>query len=298
MQFIVFFLLTLTAHANISDETHEVLSKNIETFATSIDRFFADDTALNYENKSRVRLYTDTIFREAKKPHTTGDVKVQLNFPGTEKSLQLILESRDEKLDENEIADQTSRNNRLDQRNDTKAGLQFFLDKTEFKSSLGSGIIFREVRPLPFIRLRMKQNITFGNWLFRPESETLWIDTEGTVSRLDLDFDYRISDDYLFRFANFTKWNDQDYIFEFSNGPSLFQKVNDKTALSYNARAASSNTPSQAVNNYILSIGYRQLLYKEWFFWTASPVLEFPREQRFQRTPSFNIRIEVIIGHI
>ena len=295
---IILFLISVRAFASLPDYTHTTISRNIENFATSIDHFFADDTALNYENKSRIRLYTDTLFRENKKHNTTGDVKVQLVLPGTEKSLQLIIESRDEEVDENDIADRANQRNQLDQKNDTKAGLQFLLDKTNFKSSLGSGVIFREIRPLPFIRLRLKQNITFGKWLFRPESETLWVDSEGTVSKLDLDFYYKLSHKLLFRFANFTRWNDQDYIFELSNGPSLFHKVNEKIALSYNARTVSSNTPSQAVTNYSLSVSYRQLLYKKWFFWTATPLLEFPEEEKFRRTPSFNVRFEMIFGYI
>jgi hypothetical protein len=297
MILILIFCISINAYSSLPDYTHDTISRTIDTFATSIDRFFADDTALNYENKSRIRLFTDTLFTESTNQHTTGDIKVQLNFPGTEKSLQLIIESRDEDLDENDIVDR-SRNKQSNKNNDTKAGFQYFLDRTDFKSSLGSGIIFRSIRPLPFIRFRIKQNITLGEWLFRPESETLWVDLDGTISKLDLDFDYKLAPKFLFRFANFTKWNDQDYIFEFSNGPSIYHKIDEKIALSYNARAISSNTPSQAIQNYNLSVGYRQLLYKKWFFWTVTPVVDFPRENNFHRTPSLNIRFEMIFGYI
>ena len=84
----------------------------------------------------------------------------------------------------------------------------------------------------------------------------------------------------------------------FKNGTSWFQTINEKMGLSYNLLAMSSNTPSFAVNNYVASIGFRQLLYKEWFFWTITPALSFPRENNFHRTPSLALRFDVILGSI
>ena len=115
---------------------------------------------------------------------------------------------------------------------------------------------------------------------------------------MDVDFDKRLNETFLFRFVNNVRWDDQDYIIGLENGPSLFQKLSEKKALSYHAHVFSESQDNLYVTNYLLQITYRQNLYKSWFFVNVTPFLNFPRERKFQRTPGLLVRFDTIFGHI
>ena len=284
---------------NDDQSTHEILSYRLTQFATHIDGFFSDDSQLNFENKTRIRILHDTFFQEDKKKIELASVQLQLKLPRIQKKLQFILE-RDS--DQNE--DDTNSNIigitpvRIPEKNNTRAGFRYFLDLQDIKTTFGSGIIFRNIRPILFTRFRVRKNIHYKYWLFKPEQEINWVDKQGIRSRTELDFDHKINDYLLIRLVNNISWNDTDHEIKSRNGPSLYQKINEKIGMSYNARMISSDTPSLSTNNYSISIGYRQLLYKRWLFWTISPSLDFPRHKNFRRSPNINIRFEAIIGYI
>ena len=296
MKIIIFILFTsLLSAGERADRVHEKISKEITSFATTIDQFFANKKTLNYENRTRLRIFTDTFFRESKKPLTHGNINFQLILPGTEKRFQLIIESKEEDQDSKNVP--TAGTDKSVNTN-TKAGVRYLFKTPNIKTTLSTGILFRGVEPQLFTRLRFRKNFILKSWLFNPEQEIEYITNEGVSTTTELDFDKKINDSFLFRFVNNATWNNTDFEINFSNGPSLFHIINERIAISYNARFISSDAPELAVNDYSLSFGFRQLLYSEWFFWTFSPALNFPREEDFRRVPSLSVRFEVILGHI
>lgn len=160
------------------------------------------------------------------------------------------------------------------------------------------GLRIRGWPPQLFARARLRKTLNFGKWLFRPIEKLLWVDREGWYSQTDLNFDYRINSSWLFRYVNKINWDDQDYIVHYNTGPVWYQELSDRIGLNYSALAYFEDTPSWAANRYILSIGFRQLLYKEWFFWEITPSIAFDRESRFFRTPALAIKFEAIFGSI
>jgi hypothetical protein len=119
-------------------DTHTILSEKLTSFATTIDKFFADESNLNFENKTQLRLFTDTFIREAQGPQMEGDVRFQLQLPGTQKRMQLILESNDEAEDDkNQPAIATRAERSIENRNNnTKAGLQYLFN-SGYKNKFG-----------------------------------------------------------------------------------------------------------------------------------------------------------------
>jgi hypothetical protein len=303
---IIFLILSSLTQAkeNFTDHTHRTLSKKITTFAESIDNFFGTKKGKNKVNKSKVRIYVDTLKTEGEIPTSEGNVKLQLVLPKTQDRLRFVLESED---DDQGVASSTATNQKNTGRSETAgekvrdattAGFRYITDSASIKSSIGTGIIFDTISPRPFYRVKLYRDAKFGKWKFRPQQEILWVSEKGHSTDTDLDLDKTLNHKWLFRFVNNIQWNDTDYIINFQNGPSWFQKINETIGLSYNAHIFTSNQPVFEINNYSLSIGYRQLLYKKWFFWTLSPAINFPRDNNFHRTPSIAVRFEAIVGHI
>lgn len=294
--------------SNLIDHVHATLSGDIEGVAKSIDNFFGTQRADDEANNTRIRFYTISTKLEGQNPTTQGDLRIQLVLPKTQRRLQLVIES-----DENDPNDQSNNSASTTQNSvgvpdgpsnlqrtadATSAALRYIVDAAGVRTSFDSGLRFVG-KPQIFYRLRFRKNIKLSEkWVFRPVEQIRWLQDEGHFSDTDLDFDRGINHKWSFRFQNNILWNDQDYYVSFINGPSWYHRTTSKIGMSYNVRIQSSNTAAFSVNNYSLSIGYRQLLYKNWFFWTLTPALTFPRENNFHKTPSLTIRFDVILGRV
>lgn len=294
------------------DHVHAKLSNDILNVATKIDNFFGTDRADDEANNTRIRLYTVSTKFEAQNPSTEGNIKLQLVLPKTQRRLQLVVDSDEDEDDQASSAaatstagtpstannNQTNPNTAQRAANATSAALRYIVDTAGIRTSFDAGLRFTD-KPQVFYRVRFRRNVRLSKkWVFRPVEQIRWIQDEGHTSDTDLDFDRSINKNWSFRFQNNIFWNDLDYSIQFTNGPSWFQRITDKIGLSYNFRVNSLNTPTFAVNNYIISVGYRQLLYKNWFFGSLVPAVSFPRENNFHRTPSITLRFDAILGSI
>lgn len=307
MNFIIFLLLTLSANSfakdyyekNIVDRAHEKLSSQILTLSNSIDGFFADSKHENLENRSKLKISLNTHFREGRGPYAIPEINYRLLLPRTERRLQVFIEQEDDS-EEDETSQSkvaSKKNQNSDDDNDLTAGLRYMVKKSGINFSTDTGIIVN-VPAVVFARFTAKKKVLFKEWVLKINEQVKWVNDKGFTSDLDLDFDKKLSRKHILRFVNNTFWNDQDYIIRFENGPSLFHKINKKMAISYHAHAISINKPHYSVENYILQVTYRQLIYNRWLFMELSPFLNFPRTSNFHRTPGFVIGFDAIVGHL
>lgn len=292
---------------SLVDHVHSILSKDIISLASSIDNFFGTERSDDESNNTRIRIYTISSKYEGENASTQGKVKLQLVLPRTQKRLQLVLESENDKTNNGNGISTTqaattgiktkTTNTSQKAANATTAALRYIVNTAGIRTSLDGGLGFTS-KPQLFYRLRLRRNIPLEKWIFRPVEQIKWVQDRGHSSDTDLNFSKKLSNKWVYRFFNNLYWNDQDYIVNFTNGPSWFQTINEKIRFSYNLRVNSSNSPTFAVNDYSASIGYRQLLYKKWFYWTIVSAVNFPRIKSFHRTPSLAIRFDVILGSI
>jgi hypothetical protein len=287
---------------NFADKAHATISNSVINLADSIDTFFGDERIDAETNGTRIRVFTLTSIPEGETATTEGNFLIRLSLPRTENKLQLVL-SRDEEdqdSDDGNPATTPTPTNRDDEeeRQETRVGLRFLIDKADVNFSTDLGIR-AQIPPIVFANARIRKNIKLDKrWVFRPMQRVEWVQEEGFSARTRLDFDRKINDAWLFRFVNNVRWNDQDYRILLRDGPTFLHKINDKIGMSYNAFVVSESSPKSRVENYILSIGYRQLLYKKWFFWEISPSLSFSRQNNFHRSPGWLVKFEAIVGSI
>lgn len=283
------------------DTTHDAISQEILALSNRIDSFFGDERIDDEANTTRIRIFHNTTINEGDTPLHELGYRIQLKLPRTEKKLQLVVQ-RDENEDEPGAANvprqQGTEGARENLSDNTTAGLRYILDVADIKFSSDAGIRVDKWPPQAFARFRFRKNIRFGRWMFRPVEKLLWIDREGWFSQTDLNFDNRLNDAWLFRYVNKFLWDNVDYVLRYQTGPTWFQKISDSTGISYSAISFWEDEPGWAVHNYAFSAGFRQLIYKQWFFWEVTPTLSFPRENSFHRTPGATIKLEAIFGRI
>ncbi len=283
------------------DTTHDALSQRILSLSNRLDSFFGDPRIDDETNNTRIRLFNETFFRESAGPVNTSGFKVQLKLPRTERRLQLVV-SRDDEDEDNDTTSPNQANLKAgqtsDRREQTNAGIRYLLDLWDARFSSDLGLSISEWPPAVFGRLRARKRARFGKWVFRPAQIFRWQDRVGWTSQTNGDLDRRLSDSWLFRLDNRLDWAEEDGTYKLQTGPVMLQKVSDQIAMTYSAKAYFEDEPQWAVNNYTLAINFRQLLYKEWFFWQIGPYLNFPREDSFHRTPGATIKFEAIFGRI
>lgn len=291
---------TIKAAPSFIDSAHSAISTGILDLSNSIDSFFGEERIDEEANDTRLRFYTETNYAESEQPGSETAFRMQLKLPKTEKRLQLVVQN-DERETEPGAASQGTEASQTGVRENvsetTTAALRYWLDSRDINFSTDTGVRLKWP-PQVFARARIRKNVTFGQWAFRPIQKILWVDREGWSSETDLNFDRRLDDVWLFRYSNLLTWNDSEHIARFHTGPVFYQKVSDKTAISYSALAFWESRPKWFLEKYALAAGFRQLLYKEWFFWEVTPVLSFPKAKNFRRSPGLAVRFEAIFGRI
>lgn len=310
---LLFILITCNAlqagqkqKTNLADNAHHFISERFLNYSERIDNFFGDQRINDAPNSSTLRFNTVTTKFEADDPFTEANMQLNLRLPKTENRFQLVVQSQGQQTsqadnNESELAQSDNDNRQTTTqrvRNATTAGLRYITDTAGIRTSTDFGIRVN-LPPVAFARLRLNKNITLTNGhIFRPRHELFWLQGTGINSNTNLDFDKQLDDKFLLRYVNNLRWNDNDYIVRFTNGPALFQTIDDKKGVIYNAFILSQNEPEMNLDTYRLRITYRQLLYKNWFFGSLSPQMDWPRINNFYRTPSATLKFEVIMGAI
>lgn len=281
------------------DKFHERFSDRVLSFSDSIDNFFADSKHQKNINKSKLKITFDTFFREGRGPYIRPDINYRLILPKTQRKLQLFIENdeQDKKDETDQAKKQLSNKQKRQDNNDLSAGLRYMINKSGIDFSTDTGIIVN-IPIVVFAKFTAKKSIYLRNWVLKISEQVQWINNKGFSSDLDTDFDRKLTRKFLLRMVNNTFWNDQDYSIRFENGPSLFQKIDQKSVISYHAHAVTLNTPDFHVDNYILLSTYRRLVYGKWLYTELSPFINFPRSQNFHRTPGVAVSFQAIFGHI
>ncbi len=288
--------------SNTLDNLHAMVSSQVLEFSNDLDIYFSDNKHEDIPNQSRLKITFDTFLREARGPYTLPDINYQLVLPRTEKKLRFIIINENNDQDSETSKAQISSNNntnirREDGSNLLGAGLRYFTEKSGVKFYTDSGILVN-IPPEIFFRFIAKKAIPLKKWVLKINEQIKWVNNDGFTSDLDIDFDRRLSSDFLLRMVNNVFWNDNDYIIRFENGPSLFQQINERSALSYHAHIITVNTPDYYVEDYLLQATHRYRLYKDWVFLTNSAFVNFPRLNNFHRTPGYYIGLDFIFGKI
>jgi hypothetical protein len=306
MKIIIFISITLLSSIafskdyykkNMVDIAHESLSKDILNLSNSIDDFFADSKHEHLTNKSKLKISLDTYFKESQNAYVIPDINYRLMLPRTQMRLQLFIEKEDDDDEDETSQAKTNRRENQVEETDLSAGLRYMVKKSGIRFSWDNGILVN-VPMVFFSRFVAKKKIPFDEWVLKVKQEVKWVNSKGVTSDLDLDYDKKLSRKHVLRMVNNTFWNDQDYIIRFENGPSLFHQINKKMALSYHAHVVSLNKPNFAVDNYILQVTYRQLIYGKWLYMNVSPFTNFPRITNFHRVPGITVGFQAIIGHL
>jgi hypothetical protein len=287
---------------SLVDKTHSVLSQSILLMTNRIDRFFGSTRADDEANGSTLRTNWQ-ISKTEYSPNADGfNIRYNLRFPELQKKLRFNFNRKAKKAKKENVGDDKKNPqgvNSADNSNKSqKVRSKQLVDYTKYWNLRLEGGLSASLPLNPFINLRIWRPFSGDFWEFNPTHEFFTFWEQGFGTRHSFNVDFRLSPKLLLRFENTFQWTDESDEITSNHGPSLFLTLSARRAISFNAKAQGQSRPTYNISNYLLSSTYRQLLYKNWFFFELSPALNFPSDRGFERIASIFFKLEAVFGTI
>ena len=275
------------------DAMHDGISSRVEQAALTADSFFADDRFYADGTETYARLSLQSTWEQGEDTEAQAKVRARVDLPGTEERLRLFLEGGDPEARPGEGSQSIPR--ALDD-NDYNLGLEAQIKNTgawDVRPGLGVKAAFP---PDPFVRIRAVRYERLRDWLFRFSAGVAEYVDDGTEAQTRLDFDRKLTEDWLFRSASRLRYLDRKDRTEFGHQFTLFQRLSGHAGLAYDVGVQASDDPDWGVDNYYTQLRGRFRAYKKWLFVEIRPQLLFREEDDFDPSFRFSLQLDAVFG--
>jgi hypothetical protein len=275
------------------DAFHAGLSSRVERTAQLVDAFFADDRYYADTTETYARLSLQTSFESGESAESEARLRVRVDLPGTEERLRLFIEGGDPEVGEG--TESGSIPAALDD-NDYNLGLEAQLTQIgawDIRPGIG---VKAGAPPDPFLRLRATRYGQLGSWLSRFSAGVAEFVDDGTEFQTRLDFDYKLSEDWLFRSASRARWLDRKDRTDLTQTLTLFQRLKSRAAVGYDVGLRADDDPDWEVNAYFVQVRGRYRAYRKWLFVELAPQVVFREEDDYDPSLRVAIRVDAVFG--
>jgi hypothetical protein len=281
------------------DAPRDYLSGKIVSFATDIDRFFGNDRNYQESNKSVVQLDLARATGYGGDRKLVLSARANLNLPSTEKKLHLLIESNPDQNITGEPApnQNTAITNQVSGPQSYGLALRYEKVKEELRAlhvSADAGLKFQGIHIDPFMRARSSYSIPLESWRLKAAESVYWFNTIGAGETTQVDFEHFLSEPVLFRATSNATWLNDKQNFDLRQDFSVYQTLNERTALLYQASAIGVSNPQVELTEYVAQILYRYRLHREWVFFEVNPQLIFPKVNNFNSSFALTVRLEML----
>ena len=281
------------------DRAHDFLSGSIQDSAAWLDSFFSDERAEAERNRSRIRIRGGPYWERGQGTKFNTKYSIRLSLPGTGRRLNLLIagdSDDDQDLEdspEDEIRDRATETDR----ENVAAGLQYFLlDEAQRNLSVLGGVRLSGATPVGLFGARYRRYWELDPWGLRFTQRGLVLTDNEVIVPSRLDFERPVADDILFRHTLAGTWFKSEDGYFYNVDFALIQRVDDKTAISYEFANQFQTEPSNRLEESAFRIRYRQKIWREWLRLDVTPQMAFPRERDFDLTPGLYVGFEVTFG--
>jgi hypothetical protein len=281
------------------DAPRDYLSGKIVNFATDIDRFFGNDRNYQESNKSVVQLDLARATGYGGDRKFVLSARANLNLPSTEKKLHLLIESNPDQNISGEptTTQNTAINNQVSGPQSYGLALRYEKVKEELKAlhiSADAGLKFQGIHIDPFMRARSSYSVPLDTWRLKAAESVYWFNTIGLGETTQVDFEHFLSEPVLFRATSNATWLHDKQNFDLRQDLSVYQTLNERTALLYQVSAIGVSNPQVELTEYVAQILYRYRLHREWVFFELNPQLIFPKVNNFNSSFALTMRLEML----
>jgi len=274
--------------AGILDSAFSYVNARLCEPAVWFDNFFVDDRTDEDANAgSIVRWTNDFTYVEAKGYEFKTRFKARFHLPKVTKRLKVVFESDDE----DDLRDLFPQNS-----SDAESTLAMRYDwLSNARSSFNVKLTAK-----PGIEGRFSYTYPMSEDMVFRATQKIYQRKRVTGESTEVDLDYSISPDFLFRWSSFASYEDDIKGWELGTGFTLYQHISDHQALSYQISTTGTNRPFHYIPNTHVSITYRQSFWRPWLFYEVIPEYNWNREEDTQREgeAKATLRLEVLFHNI
>lgn len=284
---------------NVLDTPRNYLSDQLVGLVSHIDRFFGDDRHYQETNDSTFLLNANRVMGYNPQQQSLLSFMANVHLPIAEQKLHLLLETNPDKnavVDPTQILQQPQQPNQpASQQQSFGAALRFMQQEAEhWHLSADGGLKFQGLGTAPFARARGSwEGSPLEQWHAKLAETTFWFNTIGAGETTQLDIEHTFSESVLFRATSVANWLKSTLNFDLRQDFSVFDTLDERTAVMYQASAIGVSQPVTEVVDYVVLMQYRYRLHRKWMFLDLSPQLHFPREREFRPSPQLALRLEM-----
>lgn len=277
-------------------EQRNDLSKRLFRLGLGVDRYLAGNSELDEPNETYARIRLAQTWLEGEGLVNDSDIKFRLDLPSTKRRYRLIFENDTE--EDGTLSDRSNPTGlssaNLDREGMSAAVRLAIQDLENWHSDFDLGI--RGSIPLdPFVRHNLKREWDLGaDWNFRVRQRAGYFHSKGYTYNLQWGFDRFLEPDLTARYNTELKWEQDEDKLKFGQVFGVTRQLNDRQLLDYGIGIVGQSWSSGLVEQYFTAITHRSLLYKDWLILDLVPEVRFPRENDFEDTLAFTLRLEVL----
>ncbi|MEQ1526867.1 MAG: hypothetical protein ABL911_09010 [Gallionella sp.] len=281
------------------DEERDFLSEKFVSLTRSLDSFFADDRNYQESNNSLVQLDLVRVAGYGGDRKFVLSGRAKLDLPSTQKRFHLLLETNPDKNVTGEaVQNQTTPVNKVVAPESYSAAVRYEKAKEQEKPwhlSSDLGVKFQGIHINPFARARGSYAVTVNDWRVKAAETVFWFNTIGAGETTQLDVERILSEPMLFRATSNATWLNDKQNFDLRQDFSIYQNLNERSALLYQASMIGVSNPQWQLNAYVALVQYRYRLHKQWVFLEVSPQVHFPKADNFKANPALYFRLEMLL---
>lgn len=281
------------------DEERDYLSSKFVSLTRSLDSFFADDRNYQESNNSLVQLDLVKVAGYGGDRKFVLSGRAKLDLPSTQKRFHLLLETNpDKNVTGDAVQTQTTPVNKVVAPESYSAAVRYEKSKEQEKPwhvSSDLGVKFQGIQTNPFARARGSYAVTVNDWRVKAAETLFWFNTIGAGETTQLDVERILSESMLFRATSNATWLNDKQNFDLRQDFSVYQNLNERSALLYQASMIGVSNPQGQLNEYVALMQYRYRLHKQWVFLEISPQVHFPKADNFKANPALYFRLEMLL---
>ncbi len=245
------------------DETQIYVNSRFCEPALWFDNFFGSDRVFDEGAAGTyVRWRNDFTYDEEDAFEFNTDLSFSVELPGLENLLRLTFESGEDESLHDIAPGQEETTNTL--------GLQLDVGQNE-RSKFNISFSLS-----PKVRLRYRYTYPVFESLTLRFTQELQRKKAVNSARTLIDIEKLLENQLFFRSSTEGKVSEDFEGIDWLQAFALFQRINKKTSLSYEASANGITEPENLVTNYRLGIRFRKNFHRKWLFYEIAPEMTWP----------------------
>ena len=282
------------------DDTHKVVSNQVQQFADQIDGFFGNERALEEANRTQLLVGIGAQSNAKGNLSQSPRLSLRLHLPRTSHRWRLLIESSRDSgeaglTDDTALDAGNSLLNSLDPTFFSTAFQYVITSTNDWHADAKVGVAYHGYID-PFVRARVRRLFPLLTFNVRIAQTANFFIVDKLGETTSLDIDRKILDDYFFRASSVAEWRQEINYFELSQTFSVQHVLSNNVAVSHLIGAFAVTEPHIHVDYYLAQVRMRWRIYKRWTYFELRPELRLPAEQHYDIEPLLTATIEVVFG--